>query len=127
MKLHPLFGKKSRGGKGSDESLERDDAFLRSIMSVPPGKISTYGKIAEAAGYPRYHRAVAQFLGRKHSDLIPWYRILGADGKLKTSGPSAKKQRSLLRHEGITFQGERVDMTKHLYKPGKSARLTDEE
>jgi len=32
------------------------------ILSIPPGKVSTYGGVAAAAGYPRYHRAVAWVL-----------------------------------------------------------------
>ena len=36
----------------------RDEAFRKVIRSVPKGKVSTYGKVAAAAGYPLYHRAV---------------------------------------------------------------------
>jgi methylated-DNA-protein-cysteine methyltransferase-like protein len=31
---------------------ERDRAFRRVILSIPPGKVSTYGRVAAAAGYP---------------------------------------------------------------------------
>ena len=41
---------------------QRDAAFRRIIRSVPKGKVSTYGKVAAAAGYPLYHRAVAKLL-----------------------------------------------------------------
>jgi methylated-DNA-protein-cysteine methyltransferase related protein len=34
---------------------QRDAAFRRIIRSVPRGKVSTYGKVAAAAGYPLYH------------------------------------------------------------------------
>lgn len=40
----------------------RNEAFRRVIRSVPKGKVSTYGKVAAAAGYPLYHRAVARLL-----------------------------------------------------------------
>ena len=37
-------------------------AFRRIILSIPAGKVSTYGRVAAAAGYPLYHRAVARLL-----------------------------------------------------------------
>jgi len=41
-------------------SEARDSAFLRAVLSIPKGKVATYG--AAAAGYPLYHRAVARLL-----------------------------------------------------------------
>ncbi|HEV7406045.1 MAG TPA: MGMT family protein [Chthoniobacteraceae bacterium] len=101
-----------------DEALERDDAFQRAILAIPAGQVSTYGKIAEAAGYPRYHRAVVRFLRGEHSNRLPWHRVVGADGAIKTSGASAKEQRARLRREGVSFRGERVDMSVSLHRPG---------
>ena len=40
----------------------RDMAFRHMILSIPPGKVSTYGAVAGAAGYPQYYRAVARLL-----------------------------------------------------------------
>ena len=55
----------------------RDAAFRRIIRSVPKGKVSTYGKVAAAAGYPLYHRAVARFLRKDALHAVPWQRIVG--------------------------------------------------
>ncbi len=93
-----------------------NEAFRRAIFAIPPGKVSTYGGVAEAAGYPRYHRAVARLLRGDQWDQLPWHRVLGADGALKTSGASAKEQRARLRMEGVEFRGDKVDMGAHLYK-----------
>src|SRR4051794_15488218 len=60
---------------------ERDIAFRRMILSIPVGKVSTYGGVAAAAGYPRYHRAVAKLLRIDPVDQLPWHRILGAGGE----------------------------------------------
>ena len=57
---------------------ERDASFRRVIHSIPKGKVSTYGRIAEAAGYPFYHRAVAQLLRRETLTALPWQRVVGA-------------------------------------------------
>jgi methylated-DNA-protein-cysteine methyltransferase-like protein len=86
----------------------RDDAFRRIIRSVPTGKVSTYGKVATAAGYPLYHRAVAQLLHKDFS--LPWHRIVGASGEIKLPGEAADEQRLRLTMEGVKFRGKRVNM-----------------
>lgn len=90
------------------ENNSRDDAFRRIIRSVPKGRVSTYGKVAAAAGYPLYHRAVAQLL---HKDIsLPWQRIVGAGGEIKLRGDAATEQRLRLSMEGVKFRGKRVHM-----------------
>lgn len=92
----------------SNES--RDVAFRRIIRSVPKGKVSTYGKVAAAAGYPLYHRAVARLLRNAPLAGLPWQRIVGAGGEIKLRGEAAAEQRLRLEIEGVKFRGKRVDM-----------------
>ena len=98
---------------------QRDLAFRRMILSIPPGKVSTYGGVAAAAGYPRYHRAVARLLHSDPVDQLPWHRVVGAGGEIKLRGIAAQEQRARLKLEGVRFNGKRVDMEKfeHLLKP----------
>ena len=91
-------------------SPQRDAAFRRIIRSVPRGKVSTYGKVAAAAGYPLYHRAVAQLLRKQALNHLPWQRIVGAGGEIKLRGEAAAEQRLRLTMEGVRFSGKRVDM-----------------
>lgn len=97
----------------------RDIAFRRIILSIPPGKVSTYGHVAAAAGYPRFHRAVARLLRTDPPDQLPWHRVLGAGGEIKLRGEAAQEQRARLKLEGVRFAGKRVDMEKyeHSLKP----------
>jgi methylated-DNA-protein-cysteine methyltransferase-like protein len=88
----------------------RDTAFRRIIRSVPEGKVSTYGRVAAAAGYPLYHRAVARLLRKEMSRSLPWQRIVGAGGEIKLRGDAALEQRLRLNMEGVKFRGKRVDM-----------------
>jgi methylated-DNA-protein-cysteine methyltransferase-like protein len=88
----------------------RDEAFRRIILSIPKGKVSTYGKVAEAAGYPLYHRAVAHLLRTELPTLLPWHRIVGAGGQIKLPGEAAFEQRLRLSIEGVLFRGRRVNM-----------------
>jgi methylated-DNA-protein-cysteine methyltransferase-like protein len=91
----------------------RDQAFEDTIRSIPRGKVTTYGQIAAAAGYPRYHRAVARFLKTAIPGELPWHRVLGAGGEIKVIGRAAAEQKLRLRMEGVTFAGKRVDLNRH--------------
>jgi len=97
-----------REGARADEP--RDTAFRRIILSIPAGKVSTYGRVAAAAGYPLYHRAVARLLRTDPPDRLPWHRVLGAGGEIKLPADAAKEQRARLKMEGVKFRGKRVDM-----------------
>lgn len=88
----------------------RDDAFRHVIRFVPKGKVSTYGKIAAAAGYPLYHRAVARLLRTELPSGLPWQRIVGAGGEIKLRGEAGAEQRLRLNMEGVNFRGRRVNM-----------------
>jgi methylated-DNA-protein-cysteine methyltransferase-like protein len=98
---------------------QRDLAFRRMILSIPAGKVSTYGRVAAAAGYPQYHRAVAKLLRADPVDQLPWHRVLGAGGEIKLREDAAKEQRARLKLEGVRFKGEKVDMDRfeHTFKP----------
>jgi methylated-DNA-protein-cysteine methyltransferase-like protein len=97
----------------------RDAAFRRIIRSVPRGKVSTYGKVAAAAGYPLYHRAVARLLQKEALHSVPWQRIVGAGGEIKLRGEAAAEQRLRLSMEGVKFRGKRVNMEvhEHTFRP----------
>jgi methylated-DNA-protein-cysteine methyltransferase related protein len=105
--------------EGARANEDRDRAFRRVILSIPPGKVSSYGKVAAAAGYPLYHRAVARLLRTDPPDDLPWHRVLGADGQIKLPGEAAREQRARLKMEGVAFSGQRVDMDRfmHVLRP----------
>jgi methylated-DNA-protein-cysteine methyltransferase related protein len=88
----------------------RDAAFRRTIRSIPKGKVSTYGRIAEAAGYPLYHRAVAQLLRKETLTALPWQRVVGSGGEIRLKGEFAEEQRLRLRMEGVKFEGKCLNM-----------------
>jgi methylated-DNA-protein-cysteine methyltransferase related protein len=88
--------------------------ILAAIRTIPRGKVSTYGAIARAAGYPGAARQVVGALHRSFD--LPWQRVLGAGGEIKLRGDSAMEQRLRLESEGVTFRGRRVDMKQHEFK-----------
>jgi methylated-DNA-protein-cysteine methyltransferase related protein len=88
--------------------------IFAAIRQIPAGKVSTYGAVARAAGYPHGARQVAWAL---HGSFgLPWHRVLGAGGEIKLRGESALEQRLRLQAEGVVFRGRRVDMKRHEFR-----------
>jgi methylated-DNA-protein-cysteine methyltransferase-like protein len=97
---------------GMRPNADREASFRRVIRSIPKGRVSTYGKVAAAAGYPFYHRAVARLL-RVETLGLPWHRVVGAGGEMKLRGTGAAEQRLRLQMEDVRFRGRRVYMEKY--------------
>jgi len=94
-------------------------AIAATIRKVPRGRVSTYGAIAKAAGYPRNARHVARALREVRG--LPWQRILGSGGRISLRGESAMEQRFLLEAEGVRFRGKRVDLKEFEHRFPKPA------
>jgi methylated-DNA-protein-cysteine methyltransferase related protein len=105
----------SRAGKANpDKAGVVRLRIEQAIRAIPRGKVSTYGGIARAAGFPGAARQVAATLRRSFG--LPWQRVLGAGGEIKLTGDSAIEQRFRLEAEGVRFRGRRVDMKAHEFK-----------
>ena len=90
----------------------REDIFA-AVAAIPEGKVSTYGHVAEVAGYPGAARAVGNALHTNTTpETVPCHRVVHADGRLGGNyafgGPEA--QRKKLVAEGVRFIEDRVDM-----------------
>jgi methylated-DNA-protein-cysteine methyltransferase-like protein len=109
----PASGKLSLHNTRQTAAEIREEAFAETIRSIPRGKVASYGQVAAAAGYPRYHRAVARFLKTVMPGQLPWHRVLGAGGEIKLVGSAAAEQKLRLKTEGVTFIGKRVNLSLH--------------
>ena len=98
------------------KSAQRDAAFRKAIRQIPRGKVATYGQVAAAAGYPLYHRHVAQLLRSAPTGSLPWQRVVGAGGEIKLKYEAGLEQRMRLEMEGVRFRGKRVDMAEHQHR-----------
>jgi methylated-DNA-protein-cysteine methyltransferase related protein len=83
-------------------------AIAAVIRQIPRGRVSTYGAVAEAAGYPRCARQVSKVL--KQVRGLPWQRVLGSGGNISLPGELGLEQRFLLQAEGVKFRARKVDM-----------------
>jgi len=66
---------------------------------LQPGEVTTYGDIAETAGYPRQSRRVGRLLALTDDDL-PWWRVVNSTGRLVPG--NEREQTERLHAEGVT-------------------------
>jgi len=87
------------------------------VKKIPKGKVSTYGEVAIAAGFPRGSRQAAWAL-KTFDPTLPWQRVVGKGGKILLRGANGVEQIQRLEAEGVTVHGTRIDMKRygHVFK-----------
>jgi methylated-DNA-protein-cysteine methyltransferase-like protein len=116
MSVKRTPGKKKSGRKttAKDALDDQRGRVLRAIRALPAGKVSSYGAVARAAGWPGAARQVVQIL--RQAPGLPWHRVVGSGGAIKLTGENGAEQRFRLRMEGVAFRGARVDMKRHEFQ-----------
>jgi alkylated DNA nucleotide flippase Atl1 len=93
-----------------EEYVER---VLEVVERIPPGRVTTYGAIAEAVGGgPRQVGAVMAH----HGGPVPWWRVIRADG----TPPMCNDGRARAHHEAErtpTLPSGKVDMRSAFWSP----------
>lgn len=91
------------------------------VRRIPPGRVATYGQVAELAGLPRRARQVGYALHAWNGEgRLPWQRVLNARGEVSARAEpgSDRLQRVLLEHEGVEFDASgRVDLERFRWRP----------
>ncbi|MCG9964547.1 MGMT family protein [Shewanella cutis] len=90
------------------------------VAMIPPGKVSSYGKVADFAGLPGRARYVSKALKSAPEHLsLPWHRVLNSQGKISFDKHSAsfQEQMELLRLEGVTVNCGKVDLSECEWQP----------
>lgn len=82
------------------------EAVRALVAAIPPGRVSTYGDIAEAAGLssPR----IVGWIMRTDSSDLPWHRVITASGR--PAAHLADRQLELLRAEGVLSADGRIPL-----------------
>ncbi|WP_372780304.1 MGMT family protein [Litorivivens sp.] len=72
------------------------EAVYRVLASIPPGRLASYGQVAELAGLPKQARRVGRILSQLPRDTrLPWYRVVNASGKISFPAGSPGYERQL--------------------------------
>ncbi len=95
--------------------LTFSERVVRLALSIPPGKVTTYGDIARACGGgPMASQSITGILGKAYKNgetTIPFHRIVYSDGRVWMSPEYEKKRLTLYHKEGIKLdaRGRIVD------------------
>lgn len=86
------------------------------LLTIPKGKVVTYGQIAAYLGNKHLARAVGNILHENpHPELYPCYKVVNAKGRLAAhfGWGGMEKQKELLQADGIEVVDGAVDLCKY--------------
>lgn len=90
---------------------------LELTSRIPSGKVTTYAEIARSTGKPKAYRAVANALARNPYPIkIPCHRVVRSDGDVGGYASGTKMKVKLLASEGVEIKGNKVPLSKHMFK-----------
>lgn len=88
-------------------------------LQIPPGRVTTYGLLAVAAGgHPILAQMITSILGKsKEVDKIPFHRIIYSNGKIWSHPKYDKIRKKLYKAEGIKLDKNNrvIDFEKIIY------------
>jgi methylated-DNA-protein-cysteine methyltransferase-like protein len=107
---------------------DRWPRIWRLVEEIPPGRVASYGQIAELAGDRTTPRQVGYALAAlpEGSD-VPWQRVVNARGQVsdRSSFDGAPRQRLRLIEEGVEFDaGDRIDLDRFGWRPRRGTGPT---
>ena len=91
------------------------------VRACPVGRVTTYGWLAKAVGYPRGARMVGWFMNES-PEGVPAQCVINSKGELSGSWAfgSPDLMRQLLENEGIIFSEDgRVDLKRYGWDPSR--------
>ncbi|HEY0003208.1 MAG TPA: MGMT family protein [Pyrinomonadaceae bacterium] len=90
------------------------------VHRIPPGRVMTYGQIAEILGEGYTPRTVGFVMHSADEETTPWHRVINSQGGCSTGRvllPLDKQQR-LLESEGVKFNARgRCDLNVYRWTP----------
>lgn len=98
----------------------KDQKIWQVVLSIPKGKVASYGQVAKMAGLGRQARYIGRALGKLPAGhQIPWYRVLRSNGQIAFPEGSEQfeNQKAKLEQEGVEVERGRVKLNVHQWRP----------
>lgn len=116
-------------------SREETAALVREVYALvracPSGRVTTYGWIGAALGFPRGARMIGWILNEMpEGTQVPAHRVISAKGELTGSWAFGRRgrMRALLEAEGVTFdEDDRVNMKRFGWDPSRDLDVAERE
>lgn len=89
------------------ENLTDKQKVLEIVKSIPKGKISSYGRIANITGIsPRVVGFILSGITKEEMQEIPWHRVVDRNGFISSSklGEKGVLQEQMLKAEGVEIE-----------------------
>lgn len=98
----------------------KDQKIWQVVLSIPKGKVASYGQVAAMAGLGRQARYIGRALGKLpagHS--VPWYRVIRSNGQIAfpEGTETFATQKKLLEQEGVEVKNGRIPMRYYQWQP----------
>ena len=100
------------GSRKQDKNISKRPSFniissediYSMLLTIPKGKVSTYGDLAKALGNPAASRHVGKILSKNPNPIkVPCHRVVMSNGKIGGYAFGTEKKKELLQNEGVIF------------------------
>ncbi|WDE06846.1 MGMT family protein [Thalassomonas viridans] len=96
----------------------------QTVQLIPPGKVASYGQVADLAGLPGRARLVGKALGKVpeggwKGQPVPWFRVINSAGKISFAEGSEHfvRQKQQLQDEQVVVLGSRIKLKEFQWQP----------
>jgi methylated-DNA-protein-cysteine methyltransferase related protein len=108
----------------SDEIAAIAARIFALVRACPPGRVTTYGWLANAVGLPKGGARVAGWIMNEspRETSVPAQRVVNSKGELSGSWAFGQRgrMRALLEAEGVTFDAnDRIPMKRYGWDPSR--------
>ena len=95
-----------------------DQKVYLKLISVPKGRVTTYGELAKAVGLKNGQRIIGQIMNHNPFPVvIPCHRVVKSDGKMGGFFYGENVKKKMLSNEGVKIQnGKILDWEKTIFK-----------
>ena len=121
MKQNSLKQDKDISKRPLTRTINSEDVYSM-LLTIPKGKVSTYGDLAKALGNPAASRQVGRILSKNPNPIkVPCHRVVMSNGKIGGYALGTQKKKELLQNEGVIFSAEYIvnEFSKVRYHPKK--------
>ena len=109
------ISKKSNQQREASQTVTDELALLilAVVVTIPFGKVASYGQVAALAGLPKHARLVGRVLSRMDdSSEVPWHRVINAQGRISLSrlgDLGFNEQQARLLSEGVVIKKGKIN------------------
>ncbi len=121
MKQNSLKQDKDISKRPLTKTINSEDVY-NMLLTIPKGKVSTYGDLAKALGNPAASRYIGRILSENPNPIkVPCHRVVMSNGKIGGYALGTQKKKELLQNEGVIFSDEYIvnEFSKVRYYPKK--------